>query len=127
MKLGANYGDVSVSLPRYFRGPINVRTGDGRIALSPALKECSALISDTQHERVYFIGERPRRGKWHSDDGDDEDGTPEEPLDELSVYGGFTSTRIRWDGEEELPEMGLDGWTSFCSGTARFFTSGRVF
>ena len=125
----AIYGDVSVSLPRCFRGPITISTGDDRIAFSPALEEYMSLISDVPGSRVYFVGPRPLTGKWGSGGRggvDKEGGSSGETLDELSVGGGFSSVRINWDGEKDLPEMKPSGWHSFCGGTARFFTSGRV-
>ncbi|KAH9066823.1 hypothetical protein EDB87DRAFT_1782634 [Lactarius vividus] len=128
--LQAKYGDISLSLPRCFRGPITIRSSHERINFSPALEERTAPISDVQGVRVYFIGDRPRSGQWRSDD--DKEGelgagaAPEEPLDELSVGGWHTSVRINWDGEPELPQMNQNGWENFCMGSARFFTSGRV-
>ena len=53
-----------VPLPRCFRGPIIIRTRDDGIALSPALTERTALISDVSGVWVYFIGDRPRGGEW---------------------------------------------------------------
>ena len=129
LDLRAYYGGFSVSLPRCFRGPITISTGDERIAFSPALEECIALVTDVPGIRVYFVGERPLGGKWGLS-GDAEDvlgGTPEEePLDELSISGKFVSVQINWDGEPELPEMKPSGWQTFCGGAERFFTSGRV-
>lgn len=131
----ANYGNVSLSLPRCFRGPITIRSSHERIAFSPALEERTAPLSDVQGVRVYFVGDRPVSGRWRSDDDDDSregeedagvDRDPEEPLDALSVVGWHTSVRIRWDGEPELPEMKQNGWENFCMGSTRFFTSGRV-
>ncbi|KAI9440694.1 hypothetical protein H4582DRAFT_1488557 [Lactarius indigo] len=128
----ANYGDISLSLPRCFRGPITIRSSHERIAFSPALEERSAPLSDVQGIRVYFVGDRPRSGQWRSDDveerGEDAGagGFPDEPLDELFVGGWHTSVRINWDGEPELPHMKPNGWENFCMGSARFFTSGRV-
>jgi len=124
----AYYGDISVSLPRCFRGPITIRTGDERVAFSPALEERMSLLSDVPGFRVYFVGERPRRGTWGgttSGDEDEKGGSPE-LLDELSVGGRFSSVRINWDGEKELPEMRPSGWQVFYGGATRFFTSGRV-
>ncbi|KAH9981973.1 hypothetical protein BJV74DRAFT_852878 [Russula compacta] len=126
VQLYAKYGDISISLPPCFRGPITIRTGDDRIAFSPALEECTALLSDVPGVRVYFVGDRPRRGKWGTDNEDDEDEAVEEPLDELEACGKFTSVRLNMDGEDELPRMELDGWWTFCSGADRFFTTGRV-
>jgi hypothetical protein len=132
LNVRADYGDISLSLPRCFRGPITISTGDDRIAFSPAFEECMSLLSDVPGFRVYFVGERPLKGKWGSEcggdaDADEEDGeSPGEPLDELSVGGKFTSVRINWEGEKELPEMRPSGWQGFCGGTTRFFTSGRV-
>ncbi|KAH9981984.1 hypothetical protein BJV74DRAFT_852944 [Russula compacta] len=83
VQLHADYGDIYVSLPRCFRGPINIRTGDSRIALSPALEECMALLSDVRGTRVYFVGNRPHSGKWGGGDKDGKSKAPEEPLDEL--------------------------------------------
>ena len=127
----AHYGDISVSLPRCFRGPITISTGDDRIAFSPALEEYMSLLSDVPGFRVYFVGERPLTGKWGSGssggaDPDEEGESSGEPLDELSVGGRFSSVRINWDGEKDLPEMRPSGWRNFCGGTTRFFTSGRV-
>jgi len=93
-----------------------------------------APLSDVQGVRVFFAGDRPRSGRWRGDvdkeGGKDAGGSSEEPLDELYVGGRHTSVRINWDGEPELPPMwdpmGKIGWESFCLGTVRFFTSGRV-
>ena len=126
MELRAYYGDISLSLPRCFRGPITIRTGDERVAFSPALEERTALISDVPGVRVYFIGDRPRTGKWGSGDDSDNVENLEDLLDELTVDGKYTSVRINLDGEEELPTMKPGGWQVFCGGAERFFTSGRV-
>ena len=66
MGMRADLGDVYVSLPHCFRGPITIRTGNDRIAFSPALKERTALVSDITGIQVYFVGDRPRShgGKW---------------------------------------------------------------
>ena len=126
MELRAYYGDISLSLPHCFRGPITIRTGDDRIALSPALEERTALISDIPGVRVYFVGDRPRSGKWGSGDDSDNGGSLEDSLDELTVDGKYTSVRINLDDEEEVPLMKPSGWQVFCGGAQRFFTSGRV-
>jgi|SRR5712672_1091530 len=125
IELRADYGDVFITLPRCFRGLVTIRTGDERIALSPGLAGCTALLSDVPGVREYFVGERrPKRNRGSGKV--DEDYTPEEPLDGLVVRGKFTSVRINWEGERDPPEMGLDPWWSFCSGADRFFTTGRV-
>ncbi len=91
-----------------------------------------APLSEVQGVRVFFVGDRPLSGRWRGDDNKEgEDGagavgSPEGPLDELSVGGWHMSVRIRWDGEPELPQMRQNGWEDFCMGSARFFTSGRV-
>ena len=120
--------ETYVSLPRYFRVPITIRTGDDRVALSPALKEHTALISDVPGVRVYFVGGRPRVGKWGNDgDNSDDGGTVEDSsLDELSVSGRYLSVRINWGGEEGMRLMMPSGWQGFCGGAERFFTRGRV-
>ncbi|KAI0295355.1 hypothetical protein B0F90DRAFT_1751074 [Multifurca ochricompacta] len=125
--LRANYGDISLSLPRCFRGPVTIHTTHERVMFSPALEECTAQLSDVHGVRVYFVGDRPNTGKWRS--GEEENyatDSPEEPLDELSINGRHTNVRIIWDGESELPEMKLNGWENFCYGAERFFTTGRV-
>jgi len=137
IELRANYGDVTLLLPRHFRGPVTIRSSHERVAFSPALEERMAPLSDVQGVRVYFVGDRPRSGKWRGDGDDDDDkeseedtsvdGSPEEPLDELSVGGWHTSVRIQCHGEPELPQMLQNGWENFCMGTVRFFTSGRVY
>jgi hypothetical protein len=129
LDLRAYYGGVSVSLPRCFRGPITISTGDERIAFSPELEEYLALVSDVPGIRVYFVGERPLSGKWGlNGDVEDVEGETldEEPLDELFVGGKFSSVRINWDGEDEPDEMRPSGWQTFCGGAERFFTSGRL-
>jgi hypothetical protein len=125
MALRADYGDIFLSLPRCFRGPITIRTGDERIAFSPALEEYASLISDVPGVRVYFVGARPRSGKW-GNGGSDNDESVEDLLDELTVDGKFTSVRINWDGEDEVPFIRPTGWQVFCGGAERFFTTGRV-
>jgi len=127
MELRANYGDVHLSLPRCFRGPITIRTGDDRVAFSHAFQERTTLISDISDVRVYFVGDRPRGGKWGK--GDDGDGgeTARDLLDELSVSGRHTSVRIRWDGEVEEPVIkSFSVAQKFFSGADRFFSTGRA-
>ena len=125
MALRANYGDIFLSLPRCFRGPITIRTGDDRIAFSPALGESASLISDVPGIRVYFVGARPHSGKWGNGDSDNGESV-EDMLDELTIDGTFTSVRINWDGEDEVPIMRLNGWWGFCGGAKRLFTTGRL-
>jgi hypothetical protein len=79
----ANYGDVLVSLPRRFRGHITIRTSHERIAFSPALNECTALLSDAPSSRVYFVGDRPRGGAGGTGRGDETPLAEDEPVDEL--------------------------------------------
>jgi len=125
VELRASYGDISVSLPLCFRGPITIHTTHERIAFSRALEECTAQVLDVRGTRVYFVGERPQTGKWRRG-SEGKGASPEEPVDELSIGGEHTSVRINWEGEEELPEMRPGGWQSFCSGTGRFFSTGRI-
>jgi hypothetical protein len=126
IELRASYGEVSLSIPRCFRGPITIQSGHGRIAFSPDLERSMALHSDVNGTRVYFVGERPLTGKWRSGEESYEMEREEEPLDELSVGGSHTSVRINWVGEPEVPEMRPNGWDIFCLGAVRFFTTGRV-
>lgn len=101
MELYANNGDVSLSLPRCFRGPITIRTTHEEIALSPALEECTALLLDAQGTRAYFVGDRPRRGEWGRGNEDNDGEKVEEPLDKVYIGGKHTGVRISWVGEEE--------------------------
>jgi hypothetical protein len=121
IELWANYGDVSLSLPRCFRGPITIRSSHERVAFSPALEQRMAPLSDVEGVRVFFIGGRPRSGRWRGDVDEEgwkaAGGSPEEHLDELSVGGRHTSVRINWDGEPELPRMNESGWKAFRLGT----------
>ncbi|KAH9066820.1 hypothetical protein EDB87DRAFT_1588404 [Lactarius vividus] len=130
IELWANYGDVSLSLPRCFRGPITIRSSHERIKLSSALVTRTTMLSDVQGVRVYFVGDRPHSWRWRGGIGKegkkDASGSLEEPLDELSVGGRHTSVRIKWDGESELPQMRQNEWENFCMGNVRFFTSGRA-
>ena len=127
MEMCANFGDVSVSLPRCFRGPITIRTRDDRIAFSPALKGCTALVSDIAGILVYFVGEGPRSGKWGEPGSSNNGETVEDSFDRLLIRGRFSSVRINWDGEEELPLIQRSSWQEFCGGAERFFTIGRVY
>jgi hypothetical protein len=106
---------------------MTIRTGDERISLSPALDEYASLISDVPGIRVYFVGARPRSGKWgNGGSGSDNGENVEDLSDELTVDGHFTSVRINWDGEDEVPIISPSGWQVFCGGAERFFTTGRV-
>ena len=126
MELGSNYGDVFLSLPRRFRGPITIRTGDDRIAFSPAFGAHTALISDISGVRVYFVGTRPQNGPWGIANDNNNGENVEELLDEITVNGRFTSTRINWEGEEDVTFLAPNPWLSFISGTERFFTTGKA-
>ena len=75
---------------------------------------------------MYFVGTRPSSGKWGSNSGSDNGETVEDLLDELTVDGRYTSLRMNWDGEDEVPIMRPNGWQVFCGGAERFFTTGRV-
>jgi hypothetical protein len=126
IELRAFYGDVSLSLPRSFRGPITIRTGDDRIAFSPAFAERVVLLSKVSLAgvRTYFVGDRPEGGKWGY--GDTSDKTDDNLLDSITVYGKYTCTRINLDGEELVPTMGLNVWKSFRSGVERYFSRTRT-
>lgn len=103
--------DISLSLPRWFSGTITIASSHERIFFSSAFEERTALLSDVQNVRVYFVGKR--QGSWiRVGDDDDMEGKggaavagrgPEVPLDKLIVSIGHSSVRIRWDGEPELP------------------------
>jgi hypothetical protein len=124
MELRSEFGDVYISLPCCFRGPITIRTGDDRIAFSPALGKRTALITDVQGVRVYFVGDRPRGGKWGVGGND---GTVEDLLDEISVDGRHTSVRVNWDGEEEMPFLMPNPWQMIAFSADKLFTTGRLF
>jgi len=99
----ASHGDISLALPLCFRGPVTIHTTHERIAFSPGLKPCTSQLSDVLGERVYFVGERPRKGEWRG--GSEDDGgmehTPEEAVDRLHVYGDHTNVWIGRIGEEK--------------------------
>lgn len=123
IELRAFYGDVSLSLPRSFRGPITINTGDDRIAFSRAFAERVTLLSNVKLAgvRTYFVGDRPEGGKWGY--GDTSEKNDDDLLDNVTVYGRYTCSRINWDGEEEVPTIGLNVWTYFCCGVERFFST----
>jgi len=103
--------DVSVSLPRCFRGTITILTSHERIAFSPDLAECTVPLMDIPKGRVYLVGGPGCKGKrqddieGYSDKGRFSSWCSEEPRDSLIVDGVTSSLRINWVGEEELPEM----------------------
>ncbi|KAF8498511.1 hypothetical protein F5888DRAFT_1689600 [Russula emetica] len=113
---------MAFSLPHSFRGPITICTGDDRIAFSPAFAERVTLLSKVSLAgvRTYFVGDRPKGGKWGY--GDTSDKTDDNLLDNITFYGKYTCTRINLDGEGEVPTMGLNVWKSFCSGVERHFS-----
>ncbi|KAI0272610.1 hypothetical protein BC834DRAFT_966607 [Gloeopeniophorella convolvens] len=60
--LRANLGGVTLSLPRTFRGTINIEsTGHERVLLSPELQQCAALRSDAGAGRVYSVRDPGRQ------------------------------------------------------------------
>jgi hypothetical protein len=104
-------GDVALSLPRFFRGLITIKSPQEKIEFSPAFEERTALLSDGEGIRVYFVGNRPRSWMLWSDEGDKKEGEegpacsgiyPEEPLDTVSVDSRDSAVQIRWDGEPVL-------------------------
>jgi len=126
--LSASNGEISLSLPRCFRGPVAILTTHDCIAFSPALEERTALLADVPDVRVYFVGERPRRGQWgrevsDDDEEDEEDSPVEEPLDELLITGEHTSVRIDRVGEGEMKPAG-GGWKASWNDLGSLFTSG---
>ncbi|KAH9954740.1 hypothetical protein BC827DRAFT_1272342 [Russula dissimulans] len=119
--------DVSVSLPRCFRGTITILSSHERIAFSPDLEACTVPLMDIQKSRVYFVGGPPRKEKCQ--EGDSDKGRfasecPEEPRDSLIVDGVTSSLRINWVGEEELEEMKppeKNLWETLWGGLQRVF------
>jgi hypothetical protein len=121
IEISANVGDVSVSLPRCFRGEITIRANSERVAFSTALGACTAPLLDIPEERVFFVRDalcedasRKRcNGSGNSNEssgGSKGQGrSPEEAHDALLVHGEFRSVRINWIDEEDLPEMKLPG------------------
>ena len=103
-------GGVYLSLPRCFRGLISIRHSREGITLSPALEQCTALLSDVKAARVYFVGDRPRDWlSWRDpDDNEGEEATAgaggfsDEPLDKITVSRWTSTVQIRWDGEPDL-------------------------
>ena len=77
--------------------------------------------------RAFYGGDRPEGGKWGYGDTSEKD--DDDLLDNVTVYGRYTCSRINWDGEEEVPTIGLNVWTYFCCGVERFFSrlKGPVF
>lgn len=70
-------GAVTVVIPRSFRGQLTLHTDNGQVQLSSALGPRSATLSTFNGTHTYFVGERPRCGRWHtgtSEDGDEVDG-----------------------------------------------------
>lgn len=122
IKLHANYGDISFSLPRCFRGPITIRSTHRRIAFSCALETSTALVSDKGGARVYFVG----REGWHSGEQSEALVFSGEPLDELSIGGKHTSVRINWVGEGELPVMKPEGFEALLISAMRFVKTPRL-
>ncbi|KAH9027191.1 hypothetical protein EDB84DRAFT_1677547 [Lactarius hengduanensis] len=62
IELWANYGDVSISLPRCFRGPIMIRSHHERIAFSSELKKRTPKLSESDVDGVRGAGRRSEEG-----------------------------------------------------------------
>lgn len=137
----ANFGDVSVWLPRCFRGEITIRAKHDYIAFSPKLGAYVAPLLEIPQERVYFVRDElcgdqpsPRRGgrggrdrdRDCADGADKKDRCPDEPLDALLVHGKHSSVRISWDDEKELSDMKpleivttRGGWKALLNGAGK--------
>jgi len=121
IEICANSGDVSVSLPRCFRGEITIRANSERVAFSPALGACTAPLLDIPEERVFFVRDElcedaSRKRRNDSGNSNESSGgnkgqgrSQEEVHDALLVHGEYRSVRINWIDEEDLPEMRLPG------------------
>ncbi|KAF8269949.1 hypothetical protein EI94DRAFT_1723986 [Lactarius quietus] len=120
IELRAPKGDISLSLPRCFRGIMTVKPSWDKIRFSSAFGERTVLLSDVQGASVYFIGDRPRSWMLWGDENNDREGEesadtgrdPEKSLDKLFVsswvdFEGMSTRaegiRIGWEGEPELP------------------------
>jgi hypothetical protein len=119
----ADHGDISLTLPHCFRGPVTIHSTHERITFSPALKPCTSQLSDVLGEQVYFVGERPRKGEWRGGDEDDEgtEDAPEEAVDRLHVYGNHTNVWIGRIGEEK-PGWWMSLWNLLYNKCPHFFT-----
>jgi hypothetical protein len=77
IEVKAHNGSVTITIPRSFRGQLTLHTDNGRVLLSPALAPRAATLSTVNGTHTYFVGERPKSGKWHtggSEDGEEVDG-----------------------------------------------------
>lgn len=106
IELRTTCGKVYLSLPCCFHGLITIHCSRAGIELFPALEKRTALLSDVQGVRVYFVGDRPRSWMSWGDDDDKEgeegagvDRYPEEPLDNLYVGSGHEGVKICLEGE----------------------------
>jgi len=139
----ANLGDVSVWLPRCFRGEITIRAKHDSIAFSPKLGAYAAPLLEIPQERVYFVRDElcgdqpsppPRRGggrhrdrdRDRAEEADKKDRCPDEPFDALLIHGKHTSVRISWDDEKELSDMKpleivttRGGWKALLNGAGK--------
>ena len=116
IEICVNWGDISVSLPRCFRGEITIRDGD-HVTFSPALGACTAPLLDIPEERVFFVrdelcegGKRPNGNSNSDEDGGgskSQGRTQEEPQDALLIHGVHMNVQLNWIGEEDLPETRL--------------------
>jgi hypothetical protein len=97
------YGDVSLSLPSSFRGPIAIRTGDNRIVFSPAFAE--RVVRKVENGIMATRAQKLMTTYWIT----------------FTDHGKYTytGTRINLGGEGKVPTMGLNVWKSFCSGVER--------
>ncbi len=95
IEVRAHNGTITVTIPRSFRGQMTLHTDNGRVHLSPTLAPRAASLSALNGTHIYFVGERPSTGKWHT--GDSEDG---DEVDGLIASSKNGSIRVSYDDED---------------------------
>ncbi|KAH7909242.1 hypothetical protein BJ138DRAFT_1155782 [Hygrophoropsis aurantiaca] len=93
----ARDGRVTVLLPRSFSGPLKLNSRDGPIVLSDGLLQRSALLSNVDRTRIYFVGDVSNMSEdnWQGD--------------ELNVEARDGKIKVRYVDEIETQKGGFLG------------------
>jgi len=105
LNLRAEWGNVTLALPRSFCGLITTHSIFGKVELSPALSPCATAVSETREERKYFVsrdGVEAAGSQWRGST--------------IMIKCNVHSSRIKLsyvDEQAEPPRKARPGWKLF--------------
>ncbi|EJD41997.1 hypothetical protein AURDEDRAFT_168994 [Auricularia subglabra TFB-10046 SS5] len=99
----ANSGNISLALPRSFRGPITIHSQQARIVFSPAMGALAATFSDYGELRKCFVGDFRALGFG--------EGAWEGPAVEIHAPEGRVKLRFADEPEPKTPTRPWWDWS----------------